>query len=92
MSSFKQTVYFKASSLADKHYIFMFFVVQVELSSKSENIWKCLKRFCEYAGLSGFGTSLHHVELNEGSPGCPLGTPKSSFFRVPGRFFQGLDN
>ena len=76
MSSFKQTVYFKASSLADKHFIFMCFVLQVELSSKSENIWKCLKPFRECAGLSGFGTSLHHAELNEGSPGCPLGTLK----------------
>jgi len=41
--------------------------------------------------LSGFGTSLHHVKLREGSPGCPLGTPKNlGFSRVPGPAFQGF--
>jgi len=39
--------------------------------------------------LSGSGTSLHHVELREGNPGCSLGTPKNlGFPRVPGPDFR----
>ena len=39
--------------------------------------------------MSGHGTFLHHVELREGSPGCPLGTPKNlGFSRVPGPDFR----
>ena len=39
--------------------------------------------------MSGDGTFLHHVELREGNPGCPLGTPKNlGFPRVPGPDFR----
>ena len=54
-----------------------------------KKVWKCFKPFRERGGMSGDDTSLHHVELREGSPGCPLGTPKNlGFSRVPGPVFR----